>query len=323
MSTSARARFPDFFARLTRGLAGHSPRSKYLIGVSGGRDSIALLHALHELGYRKLVVCHLDHGLRGAASRGDATFVRRRAEKLGYTFATERVETKRIASEQKQSIELAARQLRYGFFAKCARAHRCRRILLAHHAGDQVETVLFNFFRGTGAAGLTGMRLESTRDGLTLLRPLLGVPRNQINEYVTAEKITFREDATNAEQFATRNKLRLSVIPAIREAMGASFEAAILRTSEIMLEENEWLDAQLPPFAEKLPSLELAALPAALRRRVVLRWLKILGVPEAGFQETARVLSLLNDGSGPAKVSLPGNWQARRRSGEIFLEKAS
>lgn len=322
MSTSARARFPEFFTRLAQGLTAHSTRSKYLIGVSGGRDSIALLHALHELGYRKLIVCHLDHGLRAAASRGDATFVRRRAEKLGYVFETERAETKRIASQQKQSIELAARQLRYAFFAKCARQYRCSKILLAHHAGDQVETVLFNFFRGAGAPGLTGMRPVSTRDGLTLLRPLLGVPRERINEYVAGAKITFREDATNAEQIATRNKLRLSVIPAIRDAMGVSFEAAILRTAEIMAEENEWMDSQLPPFSQKLPSRELAAMPAALRRRVVLRWLKMRGVPEAGFQETARVLSLLNDGSGPAKVSLPGNWQARRRSGEIFLEKA-
>ncbi len=322
MSTSARARFPDLFAKLAGGLTSHSLRRKYLIGVSGGRDSIALLHALHELGYHKLVVCHLDHGLRGLASRGDAAFVRRRAEKLGYAYLADRAETKRMASEKRQSLELAGRQLRYEFFAKCARQHRCHKIFLAHHSGDQVETVLFNFFRGTGAAGLAGMRAESSREGLTLLRPFLGVSRSEINAYAAGEKITFREDATNAEQFATRNKLRLSVIPAIREAMGASFEAAILRTSEIMLEENEWMESLLPPFSEKLPSRELKAMPAALRRRVVLRWLKILGVPEAGFQETARVLSLLNDGSGPAKVSLPGNRQARRRSGEIFLEKA-
>jgi tRNA(Ile)-lysidine synthase len=167
------------------------------------------------------------------------------------------------------------------------------------------------------------MRPESSRDGLTLLRPLLLVPRAQINAYVAGDKITFREDATNAEQFATRNKLRLSVIPAIQDAMGASFEAAILRSSEILSEENEWMDSLLPPFAEKLSTRELIAMHAALRRRVVLRWLKSLGIPESGFQETVRVLSLLNDGSGPAKVSLPGNWQARRRSGEIFLEKAS
>lgn len=283
---------------------------------------MALLQALHELGYRKLVVCHLDHSLRGVASRADAAFVERAARKLGLPVETKKADAKKAALENKESIELAARELRYAFFADCARRHRCHRIFLAHHAGDQAETILFNFLRGSGAAGLAGMRGESSRNSLTLLRPLIAVTRIEIDQFVTDQKIKFREDATNAEQVATRNKLRHSVIPAIRQAMGESFEASILRASEIFFDENEWMESLVPPFTEKLSSKALQTMPKALQRRVVLRWLRHSRVPEAGFQETARVLMLLNDGSGPAKVSLPADWQARRRNGEIFLEKA-
>lgn len=283
---------------------------------------MALLRALPELGYRKLVVCHLDHGLRGAQSRSDAAFVRRQAEKLGFPCESARADTLSRAKERRESTELAARELRYAFFADCARKHRCRTLFLAHHAGDQVETVLFNFLRGTGSAGLSGMRRETSRDGLTLLRPLLGLTRREIDDYVAVTKTPYREDATNAEQIATRNKLRLAVIPAIRSVLGDSFEAAILRAAEISAEEHDWMEAQLPPLTERLATRALHDLAPALRRRLVHRWLKKHGIPEAGFQETARVLTLLNDGSGPAKVSLPGNWQARRRSGDLFLEKA-
>jgi tRNA(Ile)-lysidine synthase len=320
MSTSARAKSPDLLAKLAARLGDYPIRRKYLIGVSGGRDSMLLLRALHALGYQKLVVCHLDHGLRGAQSRADAAFVAREAKKLDLPVEIKHADTKSRARENQESIELAARELRYAFFADCARRQRCRTLFLAHHAGDQVETVLFNFLRGTGSAGLSGMKFSSPRDGLTLVRPLLGVTRREIDDYVTTAKIRFREDPTNAEQIATRNKLRLGVIPAIRAALGDSFEAAILRTAEISAEEHAWMESQLPELTERLSTRALAPLHPALRRRLVHRWLRKQGIPEAGFQETARVLTLLNDGSGPAKVSLPGNWQARRRSGELFLE---
>lgn len=320
MSTSARPKSPDFLAKLAPRLARYPTRRKYLIGVSGGRDSMVLLRALFDLGYRKLVVCHLDHGLRGAQSRADAAFVQKQAAKLGLACESARADTLARAEEYRESTELAARELRYDFFAACAKKHRCPTLFLAHHAGDQVETVLFNFLRGTGSAGLSGMRAESTRGSLTLVRPLLGITRPEIDDYVAATKTRFREDATNAEQIATRNKLRIAVIPAIRSALGDSFEAAILRAAEISAEEHDWMEAQLPPLTERLSTRVLHDLAPALRRRFVHRWLKKHGIPEAGFQETARVLTLLNDGSGPAKVSLPGNWQARRRSGELFLE---
>jgi len=311
----------DLPARLSSALAAYPPQKKYLIGVSGGRDSMALLHALHSLGYRKLIVCHLDHGLRGVSSKADATLVGKSAARLGLAMESSKAAGKEFAALQKHSLEAACRELRIAFFVSCARKHRCPRIFLAHHADDQIETSLFNFLRGSGAAGIAGIKPVSQVAGLEIIRPLLGVSRDEISAYVIGKKIPWREDASNTSRAHTRNRLRQDILPAITKAFGTSHRAAILRAAEILREEDGWMESLVPPVPKRLDCKKLRALPEALRRRTVLRWLKKYGVPEAGFQETMRTLSLLNDGAGPAKVSLPGNFQARRRTGEIFLEK--
>jgi len=296
-------------------LAHVSRQRPILVGVSGGRDSMALLHLLRALGFGRLVVCHLDHGLRGRASRGDAAFVRRAAGRNAMESA--RAQTKAYAARTGRSIELAARDLRRTFFQECARRHRCRTLLLAHHADDQVETCLFNFLRGSGPAGLAGMRASAMRDGLRVLRPLLGVTRAEIDAYLAGHRISFREDATNAIPIPTRNRLRHLVIPAIQEAFGDRFRAAILRAAEIFRMEDDWVGSQVPKITKILDCAGLRALPDAVRHRAVLAWLRQSAIPEPGFVETRRVLSLLE--LQPAKVSLPGGFHARRRAGKIFL----
>ena len=279
---------------------------------------MGLLHALKRLGFQKLIVCHLDHGLRGKRSRGDAKFVFKQAALLGFETESARARTKEFAKETGRSLEAAARELRRAFFLECSKRRRCRRLLLAHHADDQVETCLFNFLRGSGAAGLAGMRPESTQNGLRIIRPMLEIPRKEISAFVAAKRIPFREDHTNAGSEHTRNRIRNLVIPAIAIAFGESFRSAVLRASQIFRIEDEWMESQTPEVSEKLNCAALRAMSDALRHRAVLRWLRRSAVPEPGFFETRRVLSLL-DTKGPAKVSLPGNLHARRRAGEIFL----
>ena len=303
---------------LSTALSGHSRARTYLVGVSGGRDSMALLHALKRLGFEKLIVCHLDHGLRGKLSRADAKFVSRQAARLGFEVESARARTKEFAKATGRSLETAARELRRAFFLECSKRRRCRTLLLAHHADDQVETCLFNFLRGSGAAGLAGMKPESTLSGLGVIRPMLEIPRSEISSFVAANKIPFREDHTNAESDHTRNRIRNLVIPAIDRAFGESFRQAVIRASQIFRQEDDWMESLTPEVSEKLSCSRLRAMPEALRHRAVLRWLRQSGVPEPGFAETRRVLSLL-DVIGPAKVSLPGNLHARRRAGEIFL----
>lgn len=130
---------------------------RYLVGVSGGRDSVVLLHWLLSLGYRRLIVCHFEHGLRGRAGKADARFVAGLAKKSGLKFDLGSAEVASLAAERRQSIETAARAERLRFFQTVARRRRCRTIFLAHHADDQVETFLLNLFRGAGARGLGAM----------------------------------------------------------------------------------------------------------------------------------------------------------------------
>ena len=301
-------------------MSGVSKKKKLLVGVSGGRDSMVLLCALRALGFERLVVCHLDHSLRGKASRADAAFVTKQAAKLRCALESARASTQDYATTNRKSLELAARELRQAFFAECAKRHKCRELVLAHHADDQIETCLFNFLRGSGPAGLGGMRPVSKNGNLTIRRPMLGILREDIAAYQKRHHISFREDASNLETVHTRNKLRLAVLPAIEKALGPAFRKTIPRAAEIFRAEDDCLSALVPKIGETLSCKELRSLPLAIQRRAVLRWLRERGVFEPGWEETQRVLSLL-DTTGPAKINLPGDLHARRRSGMIFLEK--
>lgn len=305
---------------VAQAMAGVSKRKKLLVGVSGGRDSMVLLQSLLGAGFKNLVVCHLNHTLRGRSSDADARLVLREARRLGLPVEYAKARTAEFASEQKKSLELAARELRLAFFEHCSKREKTKNLVLAHHADDQVETCLFNFLRGTGAAGLAGMKPVSELGKLTVYRPLLGVTRAQIEDFRKRHKVRFREDASNAGLEHTRNKLRHRVMPLLSEIMGESYSTAILRASEILRGEEEWMSSLVPQVGEELSCNELRAMPPALRSRVILRWLREHGVPEVGYAETRRVLSLLDTMNGPSKVNLPGNHHARRRSGVLFLE---
>src|SRR4029077_4532616 len=139
------------------------PDGRYLIGVSGGRDSVTLVHWLTNVGYKKLIVCHLNHHLRGRSSDADARFVEKLSAKYQVDLELGAANVRALAKKKKASLETAARQARYGFFAKAAKRHGCDTIFLAHHADDLVETFLLNLIRGAGLAGLVAMRDVSTR----------------------------------------------------------------------------------------------------------------------------------------------------------------
>ena len=272
---------------------------------------MALLHWLLESGCRLLVVCHLDHGLRDT-SASDAEFVAAHAHLLRLPVITARVEI--------TAREEAAREARYHFFASAARQQDCTRIILAHHADDQVETFLFNLLRG----GPSAMKPSATRtvDGiaLTLLRPLLGVWREEIDAYIARHRVPFRDDESNAETRFTRNRLRHESIPALSAAMGRDVRRAIWRAAEILSAEDEFIAAQ-PALANPPAELEVAtlrALPLALQRRLVHAWLTSQGVASVGFDEVESVLTLLT--SRVAKINLPGNLSARRRAKRIFID---
>jgi tRNA(Ile)-lysidine synthase len=313
-----------------------SPEARYLVGVSGGRDSVALLHWLVNLGYEKLIVCHLNHQLRGRMSDADARFVQKlveccrrstrpRTRTADLDSELGAVNVRALASKHKISIETAAREARYKFFAETARRRKCKTIFLAHHADDLVETFLINLFRGAGAAGLSGMREISTRRiddvHLTIVRPFLGVWRKEIDVYVREHRIKFREDASNKNLNPVRNRFRHRIIPYLEKILGRNIRPAIWRAAAIAGEEEDWIEKQLPDSTDARFSVaRLRALPVALQRRAVLKWLRAQKISEISFDVIERVRSLADHDATTAKVNLPQDRHARRRAGSIFVE---
>jgi tRNA(Ile)-lysidine synthase len=298
---------------------------RYLIGVSGGRDSVVLLHWLISLGYKNLVACHLNHRLRGRSSDADARFVKGLASKSGVDFALGAADVRAIAKRNKMSIETAAREARYSFFARTAECRQCWIILLAHHADDLIETFLINLFRGTGSAGLAAMREVSTRSvhgvELKIVRPLLGIWRKEINHYVRKHQLTFREDASNKNLNPLRNRIRHRVIPHLEKIAGRNIRPAIWRAAVIAGEEEDWIEKQLQDSGDAQFSVRrLRALPVALQRRAILKWLRAQKVSEISFDVIERVRSLADHDTAIAKVNLPQDRHARRRAGKIFIE---
>lgn len=303
------------------------PSRRYLIGVSGGRDSIVLLHQLVEQGYRRLVVCHLDHKLRGRQSRADARFVEKNALELNLDLELAAVDIAALAKKQKISIETAGRNARYQFFAEVARRRRCRTIFLGHHADDLVETFLINLFRGSGTGGLAGMREIATRQidktELTIVRPLLGIWRDEIDRYVARHHLKYREDATNKSLVPLRNRVRRQIIPYLEKQFGRPIRRSIWRVASIASDEKAFFDELLPANLSKVRQLAvkpLLAMPIAVQRRMVHEWLQAADIPNMSFDLVERVRALLDISNKVAKTNLPGRRYVRRRSGTIFLE---
>ena len=296
---------------------------RYLVGVSGGRDSVVLLHWLLGRGYRRLIVCHFEHGLRGRAGKADARFVERLAQKHGLEFELGSAKVAAIAKRTKRSLETAARDERLAFFQRVASRRRCRTIFLAHQADDQVETFLMNLLRGAGSRGLGAMRERSTHGRLEIVRPLLGVWRSEIDSYLTEHGLKFREDATNQELRARRNRTRHKIVPWLEKEFGRNVRTNLWRAASILAEEEGLLDELLPDESETALTLEvgrLRELPVALQRRTILRWLRGHEVSDVGFAVIERVRALIPPDAPVAKTNLPRQRHVRRRAGKIFLE---
>ncbi|MCX6978916.1 MAG: tRNA lysidine(34) synthetase TilS [Verrucomicrobia bacterium] len=299
------------------------PELPCLVGVSGGPDSVALLHLLLKAGYQNLTVCHFDHSLR-SDSHDDAQFVADLAENLRLPCVSTRQDVATLATQSAQSIETAARHARYQFFAEVAHSRNCPRLFLAHHADDQAETILFHLFRGSGSTGLAGIRrlAERSINGLTLqiARPLLHLWKTQILAFLHHQSILFRTDPTNLDLRHSRNRLRHEIIPTIEKLLGREIRQSLWQAAEILRDEDDFLQSQpeLQNPPTRLSTSTLRTLPTAIQRRLIHAWLQSQATTNIGFQEVEGVRSLLSLPS--AKINLPGGIHARRRAKEIFLE---
>jgi len=303
-----------------------SRRCRWLVGVSGGVDSVALLHLLVGNGFHNLVVCHLNHHLRGAASMADARFVARLAESLGLPFELSGEDVKSRVRESGESLETAARHARHEFFARCARKYRCRRILLAHHADDQAETVLWNLLRGShGAKGMRDVQIIKTENPATLeiQRPLLTVRRRELVRWLESRGLRWREDASNSKPIAVRNRIRNEVIPLLAEISNRDPVAALGRMLDDWREQEEitaWAvgEAAVIDPQGRLHLPEWRKLPPAMRCAVMADFLKSREViPERAILERAIEMTDVNQ---PAAINLTGGRRLRRSSQRLWIE---
>ena len=289
-----------------------------LVAVSGGVDSMVLLHALAELATThrwQLTVAHFNHQLRGRAADADEQFVARAAKKLGLRFVAGRGGVKELAAAKKISIEMAARQLRHEFLARTAEELGARHILLAHHADDQVELFFLRLLRGAGTQGLGGMEWSAPSSfckGLALLRPLLGETKAALVEFARAQKISFREDATNLATGIPRNRVRHELLPLLRHDFAPALDRAVLRSMELVHDEGEFVTLEAIAWLKAKRRKNFATLHVALQRRITQIELLAHGVvPEFEHVEQLR--------------QRPGEWLTvhagficrRRASGEI------
>jgi tRNA(Ile)-lysidine synthase len=305
-----------------------SREERWLVGVSGGADSVALLHLLKEAGFLDLVVCHLDHGLRGDVSRGDAEFVRELAAGYGIRCEIGRADVATRMKERGESLETAARNERHDFFFRCGDKHSCPRILLAHHADDQAETVLWNFLRGSH--GLRGMRARSTmvtKNGtrLEIVRPLLSLRRSDLVGWLESRDLPWCEDASNAEPIAIRNRLRNEALPLLGEITGRDSVIALVRgaaDTEEQAELENWALAQAdvldPQGRLHVPALR--KLPVTLQRLALRKFLIDGGITAIDRDLLESSLGLLDVGNAPV-INLPGGGRLRRREGRLWVEK--
>ncbi|MCX7721727.1 MAG: tRNA lysidine(34) synthetase TilS [Verrucomicrobiae bacterium] len=252
------------------------PRQKVLVAVSGGVDSVVLLHVLLELAREfdwQLTVAHFNHKLRGREADTDEQFVRQLAKQLNLACVCGRGDVRQYARHHKLSIEAAARVLRHRFLARAAKRLGIPTVALAHHADDQVELFFVRLLRGAGGSGLAGMRWRSPSPAdpqLELVRPLLDQPKATLVRYAATRKIPFRQDTSNFSKNQLRNRVRNLLLPWLKRQFGQGFLKTIPRLMELVGAEAEFAAAAAAQWLRAKRRTAFEKLPVAVQRQCVL-----------------------------------------------------
>ena len=303
-----------------------------LAGVSGGPDSVALLHLLAARApvFRlRLAVAHLDHALRPESGQ-DAEFVRRMSAGLGLDIHMERIDRAGTQRRSQGSPEAAAREARYDFFRKTAARFGFNKVALGHHADDNAETFLLHLLRGSGRLGLSGIR--ALREGV-YIRPLIRATRDDIENYLRSRRLPFRMDSTNTDPAMLRNRIRHRLIPLLEREYRQGVRAALSRSAEIFADEEVWLDGLLDPVLERMTAerapgrlaiaaAELQRLPLAAQRRIVRLVVQRLQghLRRLGLDHVEQILRLARRSGEAGPLHLPRGLCARIRQGHLMFQ---
>jgi tRNA(Ile)-lysidine synthase len=300
--------------------------SRLLVAVSGGPDSVALLHFLRRQPY-SLVIGHVDHHLRKGSAR-DARFVERLAHLWDIPCRVKHANVPRYAKKHHLGLEEAARNVRYQALADMAKQAHCSAIVTAHTADDQSETVLMNFLRGAGPTGLSGMATQRELNHgshRVLVRPFLGVRRKHLMAYLRTIAQAFREDPTNASLKFTRNRIRLAALPYL-EKHHPGLRERLAQVADIFRQEEEFWDDRISEewrqtvrrsrqgYTVVLP--RLLGYHKALSRRILRRVL-----PGSSFQDIEQVLHLARSPKEKGCLEFGEGWRVRRDKERLIVQQ--
>lgn len=305
-----------------------APTGTIGVAVSGGSDSVALLHALRELHpSRRFAVLHLNHGWRGEESDGDERFVRGIAAQFDLPCLVRRISPERASADSPRNREQSGRQWRYDFFRETIADATCCVVATGHTRSDQAETVLFRLLRGAAGSGLSG--IWPVREG-RIVRPLLDVTRAEVVEYLNRRDIAWREDSSNQDRSFARNRLRHDMLPALREEWNPNIDATLANVADWAVEEERYWLRRTADLAKRhvreehggltLDTSVASALSLAEQRRLLAFVLHHPAVDAgaAGFGHVEAVRGLLLAPTGSGGVDLPGA-RAERSCEKILI----
>ena len=310
------------------------PHDAVLVGVSGGPDSVGLLHVLVTLASQfplKLGVAHLNHSLRLQDSEDDAKFVESLAGEYGLPFHLHKADVRKYQLENRLSLEEAARHIRYAFFMDVATSNRFDKIALGHHCDDNAELVLMNLFRGSGPLGIAG--IPPVRNG-KIVRPFIKLRRTDIIEYLKLNKLKYVSDRSNLDQRHLRNRVRHHLIPLLETSYNPKIIATLNRLASIISAEEEWMDAAVKPHFHaavlnttkntlSLAVSGLDGLPIAALRRIIRQAIaKIKGdLRRITFAHIDAVVRLLENGRADGNLDLPDQVRVQRHKDLLLISK--
>ncbi|WHH57557.1 tRNA lysidine(34) synthetase TilS [Petroclostridium sp. X23] len=299
------------------------PGDGVVVGVSGGPDSVCLLHVLNEIKDEydiRLYAAHINHRLRGQDAEEDALYVKQLCDMLRIPFFINTEDIKRISKEKGISEEAAGREVRYAFFFELARQKGAQKIAVAHHLNDQAETVLMRFIRGAGLEGLAGIK-PHRQDGV--VRPLLEISREQVEEYCIQHDLRPRLDETNLEAVYTRNKLRLDLIPRIIKDYNPNFIQTAVQNAKLIAEDHQFIEEYIDGIiSEKIRKDKrgvfisinfLTAQHAAIQKRIIRRAIHAFNGNTANieYRHIEEIVQMLKDSAAQRvtgkAADLPGH----------------
>ncbi|MBE6608541.1 MAG: tRNA lysidine(34) synthetase TilS [Ruminococcaceae bacterium] len=289
-----------------------------LVGLSGGADSVVLLHLLKkEAALRgfSLLALHVNHMIRGEEADRDEAFCRELCKKWEISFTSEKVDIPAIAKREKCGLEEAARNCRYKIFNNFCKENGIKRIATAHNSSDNLETVIFNIARGSSLKGVTG--IPAVRENI--IRPLIFCTKSEIIEYAAENRLEYVYDSTNSDTDYSRNLIRHKIVPELQK-LNPSVEDAISRMTLLVRDDSDFIEKEAAKFSDSKTESLLSLEPAILRRVIKNMYSSYGGKGDLSYTHISDVISLISANIPHSRISLPGNISAAiENSSLVFI----